>query len=160
MVGSTAYIALGANLGDRRANLRKALDMLSARVDIDVVSVSDFIETEPVGGPAAQQKYINAAAMIRTTLVPRELLKTLLDVEKEIGRKRENEIRWGSRVCDLDLLLYEDLIIDDEDLQVPHPRMHQRRFVLEPLCQIASEAVHPVLQRTIRQLLNELWAQN
>lgn len=150
----TCYIGLGANLGDRVRALRGALDELDRHPDIEVSAVSSFIETEPVGGPPGQPPFLNAAAELRTTLSPRRLLAVLQEVEDLFGRERK--VRWGPRTLDLDLLLYEDRIIDEPDLRVPHPRMHERRFVLQPLAQIAPEARHPVLGRTMRELLEQL----
>ena len=150
----TAYIGLGANLGRRGHTLRCALAMLNARADLSVVAVSDFIETPPVGGPAGQPPFLNAAAELRTALPPRELLAALQAVEDHFGRTRE--VRWGPRTLDLDLLLYGSLVTDGPGLRVPHPRMHERLFVLEPLAQIAPDAVHPTLGKTLRALLHEL----
>ncbi|MFO8007061.1 MAG: 2-amino-4-hydroxy-6-hydroxymethyldihydropteridine diphosphokinase, partial [Candidatus Brocadiia bacterium] len=120
---------------------------------IAVRQVSSFIETEPVGGPP-QGPYINAAAELRTTLSPRELLEELLDVEDKLGRVRT--VHWGPRKLDLDLLLYEDQIIDEPGLQVPHPHMHKRPFVLDPLSEIAPEVTHPVLDKTVSEMQEEL----
>lgn len=146
----TAYIALGSNLGDRRGFLDQALTALRARPGIEVIRVSSYHETAPVGGPPGQGPYLNAAAELRTTLEPKDLLHALLDVEQSLGRERHE--RFGPRTIDLDLLLYGDLICQEPDLIVPHPRMHERRFVLEPLAEIAPLAVHPVQQQTIREL--------
>jgi 2-amino-4-hydroxy-6-hydroxymethyldihydropteridine diphosphokinase len=152
----TAYIALGSNLGDRQAYLDRALQALRARPAIVVTKTSPYHETEPVGGPPGQGKYLNAAAEIHTDLKPQQLLHLLLDVEQELGRVRTE--RDGPRTIDLDLLLYGEQIINEPGLIVPHPRMQERLFVLLPLAQIAAYAVHPVLQRRVLFLLEELWA--
>lgn len=144
---ATAYIALGANLGDRRANIARAIEQLRATPGIDVTKVSDLIETAAVGGPPGSPPYLNGAAELKTALSPEALLACLLATEATIGRTRRE--KWGPRLIDLDLLLYGNQIIDTPDLKVPHPLMHTRRFVLEPLAQIAPDAVHPVLGKTI-----------
>ena len=149
----TAYIGLGSNLGDRERTLRNALEKLDERADVEVVQVSEFRETEPVGGPP-QGNFVNGAAELRTTLEPGELVEVLHEVEAEFGRTRE--VRWGPRTLDMDLLLYEDRHIDTPDLKVPHPRLHKRRFVLEPLWDLCPNREHPVLKKTIRRLLAEL----
>jgi len=145
---------MGSNLGNREGTLRRAATMLR-RPDVRVRAVSRFVETSPVG-PAGQGLYVNAAVEIETTLAPHELLAVLMDVERQLGRDRSREQRWGARTCDLDLLLYGQTVLDTPDLTIPHPRMHQRKFVLEPLNDIAPQAVHPLLGKTITQLLSEL----
>lgn len=147
-----AYIALGANLGDRERQLRDALSRLDATSGIRVVAASRFIETAPVGGPSGAPPYLNAAARLDTTLPAHPLLHELLRIEREMGRVRRE--RWEPRLIDLDLLLYGDRVLSSQELVVPHPLMHDRLFVLEPLAEIAANVVHPVLNMTIRGLLD------
>ena len=148
-----AYIGIGSNLGDREAAFKAALTALADTEHIIVLKVSAPLETEPVGGPE-QPYFLNAAAELQTSLSPRALLSRLLAIEEELGRVRV-EI-WGPRVIDLDLLLYDDQVIDEPGLQVPHPLMHTRAFVLKPLAEIAPQAMHPALDKTAAQLLAEL----
>ena len=138
---SRAYVGLGANLGDREATLRRALDLLQAASDIDVVAVSALRETEPVG-VLEQPRFLNGAAAVETTLSPRQLLDLLLHVEQALGRVRDGQ-RWGPRVLDLDLLAYGDLVVDEPGLRIPHPRLHERRFALEPLVELDGELEIP-----------------
>ncbi len=145
-----AAVGLGSNLGDRRARLAAAVRRLGAAGT--VVGVSSLYETAPIGGPA-QGPFLNAVTVVDTGLTPRALLDHCLAVEREAGRRRR--IRWGPRSLDLDLLLYDELIVDEADLQVPHPRMHERLFVLVPLAAIAPEAVHPRLGKRVGELLRD-----
>jgi 2-amino-4-hydroxy-6-hydroxymethyldihydropteridine diphosphokinase len=136
-----AYIGLGANLGDRAATLRAALEQLAAEPEIEVVAVSAFRETEPVG-IVDQPRFVNAAAALDTALSPRELLAALLAIEGRLGRTRAGP-RFGPRTIDLDLLLYGDEKVAEPDLRVPHPRLHERLFALEPLAELDPQLVVP-----------------
>jgi 2-amino-4-hydroxy-6-hydroxymethyldihydropteridine diphosphokinase len=136
-----AYVALGANLGDRERTLRAAVDALAAEDGIEVVAVSTLRETEPVG-VGEQPRFLNGAAELETTLMSRELLARLLAVEQRFGRIRSPG-EHGPRTLDLDLLLYGDEVIDEPGLAVPHPRLHERSFVLEPLAELAPGLVVP-----------------
>jgi len=136
-----AYVGLGANLGDRERTLHAAVDALAAQEGIEVVAVSTLRETEPVG-VGEQPLYLNGVAALATTLTARELLDRLLAVEQRFGRVRVPD-EHGPRTLDLDLLLYGDEVIDEPELQVPHPHLHERRFVLEPLAELAPGLVVP-----------------
>jgi 3-oxoacyl-[acyl-carrier protein] reductase len=150
----TAYIALGSNLGDRRENLERALQELQEEPGIVLNQVSSYYETAPVGGPPGQRDFLNAAAQLQTELRPEDLLQTLLEIERRLGRVRE--VHHGPRTIDLDLLLYDDLDCSGAELTVPHPRLHERLFVLQPLAELAPNVRHPVLGKTIGELCNEL----
>lgn len=149
----TAYIALGSNMGDKKAYLNMGAEGLRATKGCEVQAVSDFITTEPYG-VTDQDEFLNGALKLRTLLTPHELLERLHEIEREA--KRERVIRWGPRTLDLDILLYDDEILDDELLHIPHIEMHKRDFVLKPLAQIAPYARHPVYNRTVQELLEEL----
>lgn len=155
-VARIALIGLGSNLGDRHGILADAVERLRRAEGLSVRAVSPMMETTPVGGPPGQPLYLNGAVDVLCTLEPRRLLERLMEIESQLGRRRDPEERWGPRTCDLDILLIEELIINTPELTVPHPRMHQRRFVLEPLAAIAPLARHPVLGKTVAQMLAEL----
>jgi 2-amino-4-hydroxy-6-hydroxymethyldihydropteridine diphosphokinase len=145
-----AYVALGSNLGDREAQLRAAIEALRAPPGSRVVAISTLYETAPVG-PPPQGPYLNAVVRLRTQLAPRALLERLLGIEVAAGRRRGGP-RWSARTLDLDLLLYGSLVLDEPGLTIPHPRLHERAFVLEPLCELAPRLVHPRLGTRIDEL--------
>ncbi len=153
-MGTPTLIGLGSNLGDRQTILDGAVSAIAAIPGVELRAVSSYHETAPVGGPAGQGPFLNAAALVKTTLSPSELHDRLKEIEREAGRVRV--VRWGERTLDLDLLLFGDQIIEDESLTVPHPRMAVRRFVLAPAAEIASESEHPVTGWTIAKLLANL----
>jgi len=148
------YVSLGSNIEPRAKYLERALNLLSANPRTEVAQVSSILETKPVGGPAGQAKYLNAVAHLRTSLAPEELLLVLQGIETELGRKRRE--RWGPRTIDLDILLYDDEIIATDTLTVPHPFMHERRFVMQPLAEIAPDVVHPILEMRAQTILESL----
>jgi 2-amino-4-hydroxy-6-hydroxymethyldihydropteridine diphosphokinase len=150
-VGAIAYLSLGSNLGDRAANLRAALAQLAAAGPLLVVSA--LYETQPVDVPD-QPWFLNCVAAIETDKTPRELLQLALQIEAGMGRLRMRE--KGARKIDIDVVLFGDCVVDEQGLKIPHQAMHLRRFVLEPLAEIAPEARHPVLGKTARELLAEL----
>jgi 2-amino-4-hydroxy-6-hydroxymethyldihydropteridine diphosphokinase len=149
-------IGCGSNLGQRREQLDRALELLGFMPGVELVAVSRFHETRPVGGPADQGAYLNGACLIETDLPPRDLLGALFAVENTLHRRRDD--RWGERTIDLDLLLYDDLVVESPELTLPHPRMATRRFVLEPCAEIAAELPYPLSACTIRDLLDNISA--
>lgn len=151
--GVVAYIALGSNIGNREENLNQAVEMLNATVGINVIKVSTYYDTVPVGY-TEQPNFLNAVVEIETYLSAYELLDVCGDIECKLKRKRT--IHWGPRTIDLDILLFGNLVIDDELLTIPHPRMYEREFVLKPLNEIASNVIHPLLNKNISKLYNEI----
>ncbi len=149
----TAYVGLGSNLGDRQNYLDRAIQALQDHANIEVTQISSYYETEPIGGPPGQPDFLNAVVELQTDLAPEELLEVLQDIEQDLGRVRRE--RHGPRTIDLDLLLYGNVVQDRPELTIPHPRMHERGFVLEPLAEIAASAVHPRLGKTAGQLWDE-----
>lgn len=148
-----AYLSIGSNMGDREGYLDFAIDHLNALGDTRVVSVSDYIETEPYG-PVEQDPFLNGALEIETLMTPRELLDTAMEIEKEAHRERL--VHWGPRTLDVDILFYDDLVMAEKDLTIPHPEIPKREFVLKPLSAIAPHFVHPVYRRTVSELLEDL----
>ncbi|NET31241.1 MAG: 2-amino-4-hydroxy-6-hydroxymethyldihydropteridine diphosphokinase [Cyanothece sp. SIO1E1] len=149
MTAAKCAIALGSNLGDSLAILQDALITLAQTEGIELQAQSHIYQTAAVGPP--QPDYMNACAVLETTLAPVELLQALLKTEADFGRVRRQ--RWGPRLLDLDLLLFEHLILDTPNLQVPHPRLHERAFVLVPLAEIASDWIEPISKKAIAELV-------
>lgn len=148
-----AFIALGSNMGDKKAFLDMAVERIKDHPLCQLGKVADYLETEPYGG-VEQDNFLNSVLEIRTLMTPEELLDALHEIEQEA--KRERLIHWGPRTLDLDILLYDDLVIDTQDIHIPHIEMHKRDFVLIPLAQIASYYRHPILKKTVGELLKEL----
>jgi len=148
----TVYLSLGSNLGDRAGNLRKAVHRLSELGA--VTAVSSLYETEPVEVERMQPWFLNCVVAIETGLMPKQFLSRTLPIEQELGRRRSDS--KGPRTLDIDIVLFGNAIVDSPGLTIPHPAMHRRRFVLEPLVEIAPHVRHPILKRTARELLNDL----
>jgi dihydroneopterin aldolase/2-amino-4-hydroxy-6-hydroxymethyldihydropteridine diphosphokinase len=153
----TAFIGLGSNLGDKEGNLKLAIDMIKETEGIKVTKQSQVYITKPVGY-TDQDNFANSVIQLKTLKKPKELLETMLKIEEAL--KRERIIRWGPRTIDLDILLYDDIVTTDENIVVPHPRMHERLFVLKPLSDIAPYYIHPLLNKTIIQLWEEVTKSN
>lgn len=149
-----AYVGLGANLGDRERTLHRAVARLGEVPGIDVDRVSTLRDTDPVG-LVEQPRFLNGVVALETSLAPRDLLAALLEVERGLGRIRVEGERWGPRALDLDLLLYDELVVREPGLIVPHPRLHERRFVLEPLTELDPDLRVPG-RGTVSELLSEL----
>jgi len=148
-----AFLGLGSNLGDRLGNIARAIKLLGDSPSVKVLRQASLYETEPVG-VEDQPWFINTALEIETGLAPQELYALCKEIEKKIGRKERG--RWRPREIDLDILLLGDLVIEQDNLQIPHPQMHQRRFVLVPLVELNGQLVHPKLNKTMKELLESL----
>jgi len=151
---SRCLIGCGANLGSRREQLDQAIDMLRFMPGVEMLEVSRFVETRPIGGPPGQPAFLNAACLVETSFEPEEMLDMLTAVENTLHRERQT--RWGPRTIDLDLLMYDERVITTKRLQVPHPRMTTRRFVLEPATEIAADLRHPIAGCTLKELLENI----
>ncbi|ENK0838777.1 2-amino-4-hydroxy-6-hydroxymethyldihydropteridine diphosphokinase [Clostridium botulinum] len=148
----TAYVAFGSNIGEKENYIKRALEKIEER-DIKIIKVSPIYETEPYG-VLDQDNFLNGVVRIETNLTPEDLIKELLLIEKQLDRVRER--RWGPRTIDLDIIFYDDLIINKNNLIIPHKDMENREFVLKPLCDIDENFIHPVLKKSVRQLYDEL----
>ena len=149
----TAYIGIGSNLGNPGKNCVEAIEKIAKNEDIKIVSKSSFYQTSPIGH-IKQNWFVNSVVKIDTLLNPKELLLALLNIESEMGRVRKE--KWGPRLIDLDLLFYDNLILNQEDIILPHPEIQKRKFVLVPLNEIAENLIHPISKKTIETLLQEL----
>lgn len=148
------FIGVGSNIGAGRLNCSKAADALKGKSDVSFIVQSKFYKTRPLYYKN-QDWFVNAVFKINTSLEPFKLLSLLKSIQKEAGRYTD-KIRFGPRIIDLDILLYDDLVLDTDELIIPHPRMHERRFVLKPICDIAPDTIHPVLNLSMRQLFNKI----
>lgn len=149
---SVSYIGIGSNLGNRYKNCLRAIELLE-KGGVTIRKRSSPYETEP-WVVKDQPSFINMAVQIETMLKPNELLRLLKDIEKEIGRR--DSFHWGPRIIDLDILLFNALVLNEEDLRIPHPFLHEREFVLKPLSEIAPDVIHPVFHRSINSLMHKM----
>ena len=148
-----AYLSYGSNIGDKKYYIEEALNEINKAYHTEIIKKSNLIETEP-WGYTEQDEFLNGACKIKTLLSPKELIKFLLSIEQKL--KRERKIKWGPRTIDLDVIFFNDLISEDEEIILPHPRMHERSFVLEPLNEIAPYKIHPLYRKRVFELLEEL----
>jgi len=147
------FIGIGSNIGNAKKNCQRGINALKRKKEIDFVQCSLFYQTKPIGGPG-QPLFVNCVAEIKTTLLPSSLLAYLKKLETKMGRVKT--VQWGPRIIDFDILFFGDLIIDTINLKVPHSLCHERRFVLEPMGEIAPNLIHPVLNKSIRELKNHI----
>lgn len=149
---SKVFLGIGTNLGNRKANLRKAIEMIGEHIG-RVINSSAVYETAPWGFDS-EDDFLNMVMTVETSDTPSELMKKITMIESMLGRER-NQNRYSSRVIDIDILFYDDLVINENGLKIPHPLMHERRFVLVPLCELAPDMIHPVFKKSISVLLEE-----
>ncbi|KEI91195.1 2-amino-4-hydroxy-6-hydroxymethyldihydropteridine diphosphokinase [Clostridium botulinum] len=149
---NTAYVAFGSNMGEKENYIKRALGKIEER-GMKIIKVSSIYETEPYG-VLDQDSFLNGVVKIETNLTPEDLIGELLNIEKQLDRVRER--RWGPRTIDLDIIFYDDLIINEKDLVIPHKDMENREFVLKPLCDIDENFIHPVLKKSVRELYDRL----
>ena len=151
------FLGLGSNLGDRLANIVEARKELAVLPETILMENAPIYETKALGGPADQEDYLNSVSLVDTKLEPHDLLKHLHTIERRLGRRREGETgRWGPRLIDLDILFWDDSVVEEADLVIPHPRLAERAFVLVPLADIYPDMLHPVIELTIRELLERI----
>ena len=148
---NNVFLGIGTNLGNRKVNLRKAIEMIGENIG-KVIKSSSVYETAPWGFDT-ENDFLNMVVMVETVDTPSEILKKIITIESMLGRER-NQDRYSSRIIDIDILLYNDLIVNENGLKIPHPLMHERRFVLVPLCEIAQDIIHPIQKITISSLLS------
>ncbi|NFI84871.1 2-amino-4-hydroxy-6-hydroxymethyldihydropteridine diphosphokinase [Clostridium botulinum] len=148
----TVYVAFGSNIGEKESYIKRALEKIEER-GMEIIKVSSIYETEPYG-VLDQDSFLNGVVKIETNLTPEDLIGELLNIEKQLNRVRER--RWGPRTIDLDIIFYDDLIINEKDLVIPHKDMENREFVLKPLCDIDENFIHLVLKKSVRELYDEL----
>lgn len=155
------YLGLGSNLGDRMANLMAARQGVAVFPQTSLLRNAPVYETRPVGGPAGQSPFFNSVSLVETTLTPFDLLAETQKLERRLGRRREAEtVRWGPRVIDIDILLWDDVVMDYGDLVLPHPRLASRAFALLPLADLDPDLLHPMLDLTVRELLERIDLEN
>lgn len=149
------YLSLGSNMGNREEKILSAIEEINKMGNTNVIKTSQIIEYEPFGF-IEQAKFLNCVVKVSTLLIPQEFLKNILEIEKNLGRNRKNSKKWGPRIIDIDILLYGKEIVEDDNLSIPHLWMEKRAFVLEPLCEIAPNVIHPLLKKSIFRLNCEL----
>ena len=154
MANHIAYISVGSNIGNKLENCRKGVDVLISSGSAEILEQSPIYKTDPVDY-ANQDWFVNYAVKMQTHLDPFQLLNNLSAIQRQAGRKKDN-IRFGPRVLDMDIIFFDDLVIHSKTLTIPHPRMHKRRFVLKPICDIDPDIIHPILKKSIQYLLDSL----